>query len=160
MRKQAVISVLIFLCSSPLFAAVPKKFSAFPEGERLLYSRIVDAYRRNQLPQLKSQTDLLQKNYPSSIHLDNAYYLSGMLLFQNAMYGEAVRDFAVVKDRYPKSSKRPGAMFAMAITYDRLGLGALSKKILQDLIKEYPGSQESQRAWMHLRTAKASPQKR
>lgn len=153
-KKQAVIFALAIFSAGNLFAAVPKKLSLFPEGERLIYSRLVDSYRRNNLAEVLRQRQLLEKNYPQSIHLDNAYYLGGMLQFQNARYGEAVRDFNVVTDRFPKSNKRSSALFAMAMTYERLGLKPQTRSVLQTLIKEYPGSQESQRAWMHLQMGK------
>lgn len=161
MRKHAVIfSALVSLGSSNfVFAAVPKKLNAFPEGERLIYGRLVDAFRRNQFPQVIQQRQLLEKNYPSSIHLDNSYYLSGMLRFQNGQYGEAIRDFGAVRERFPHSNKRPSALFAMAMTYDRLALKPQAVRVLEGLIKEYPGSQESQRAWMQLKLWKPAARK-
>ncbi len=161
MRKRAVIigALTLFSAINPVFAAVPKKLNAFPEGDRLIYSRLVDAYRRNQFEHVIQQRQLLEKNYPSSIHLDNAYYLSGMMQFQNGRYGEAIRDFNTVTDRFPRSNKRPGALFAMAVTYDRLGLKPQAARVLESLIKEYPGSQESQRAWMQMKLLKQASSK-
>ncbi len=154
MRKQSVILTLIFLSGAQLFAAVPKKLSVFPEGERLIYGRLVESYRKSDMAQVIQQRQLLEKNYPRSVHLDNSYYLTGMMQFQNARYGEAIRDFNIVTDKYPKSNKRPGALFAMAITYERLGLQPQAVRVWETIMKDYPGSQESQRAWMHLQMGK------
>ena len=152
MRKHMVMTAwLVILTSLPATAAVPQKLNAFPEGERLIYGRLVEAFRRNQLADVIKYRQSLEKRYPSSIHLDNAYYLSGMLQFQNARYGEAVRDFNTVTDRFTKSNKRPAALFALAMTYERLGLKPQSNRVLQTVVKEYPGSPESQRAFMHLK---------
>lgn len=79
-----------------------------------------------------------------------------MLEFQNAMYGEAVRDFNKVTDQFPKSNKRPSALFGLAATYDRLGLKPQAIRVYKSVMKDYPGSQESQRAWMHLQVDKAA----
>lgn len=160
MRKQSVIAAAFLLSAIHAHAAVPKKLAVFPEGERLIYGRVVDAYRHNDLAKLLHQRQLLERNYPASIHLDNAYYLSGMLQFQNSRYGEAVREFNTVTDRFPKSNKRPGALFALAMTYERLGLRPQCDRVMNSIIKEYPGSQESQRAWMHLQVEKAGTVKR
>jgi TolA-binding protein len=159
MLKHSVISALLLLSAMAANAAVEKKLSVFPEGERLIYGRVVESYRRNDLTQMLQQRSLLERNYPSSVHLDNAFYLSGMLQFQNSRYGEAVRDFNVVTDKYPKSNKRPSALFAMAMTYERLGLQPQAQRVMGTLIKEYPGSQESQRAWMHLQVEKSAKRK-
>ncbi|MBX3021932.1 MAG: tetratricopeptide repeat protein [Bdellovibrionales bacterium] len=154
MRKHAVINLIALCLSSTLVhAAVPKKLNAFAEGERLVYTRAVEAFRKNDLNELRKQRDLLVRNYPNSIHLDNTYYLSGVLQFQGGQYAEAVRDFGVVSEKFPKSNKRPAALFAKAMTYEKLGLKPQAERLLQMIVKEYPGSQESQRAWMQLKVA-------
>lgn len=132
-------------------AAVPKNMNAFSEGERVVYTRLVEAYRKNQLAEVVKHRQLLEKNYPRSVHLDNAYYLTGMLEFQNQYMGEAVKSFNVVTDRFPKSNKRPAALFGLAMSYQKLNLPKLSHKVLEQISKEYPGSPESRRAWMQLR---------
>jgi TolA-binding protein len=154
MRMHAVITrIALCLTSVATFAATPPKLNAFSEGERLLYTRIVEAYRKNDAAELTRQRDLLAKNYPKSVHLDNAFYLSGVLEFQNNHMSEAVRNFGIVADRYPHSNKRPAALFAKAMTYQKLGLKPQASHVLNEIVKEYPGSQESQRAWMQLKIA-------
>lgn len=153
--QNVIVSFAIVLLGTTFsaHAAVPQKLNAFTEGERLLYTRVVEAYRKGNLTETLKQRDLLARNYARSVHLDNAYYLSGVLQFQNNRLAEAVRDFGVVEKNYPKSNKRPAAMFAKAMTYEKLGLPAQSKRLMQLIVKEYPGSQESQRAWMQLKLA-------
>jgi TolA-binding protein len=147
--------------SSPLaMAAVPKNIRAFPEGERLVYTRLVQSFRQNQLAQVLSERQVLERNYPLSVHLDNAYYLSGMLEFQNMKYAEALKDFDVVRYRYNKSNKRPGALLATAVTYDKLNLAPQANRVYSMIIKEYPGSPEAQRAWMHLKLEKTALKRR
>jgi TolA-binding protein len=160
---------LWILPGSMAFGAVPRasnqpapqsSISKFPEGERLVYTRLVEAYRRNQLSEVTRQRQILERNYPTSVHLDNAYYLTGMVEFQNNRLGEALKSFDIVKERYAKSNKRPSALFAMAMTYQRLKLAPQAHRVFERIIKEYPGSPESQRAWMQLRLEKEAPAKR
>ena len=152
--QNVIVSFAIFcLGSVSAPAAVPQKLNAFAEGERLIYTRVVEAYRKGNLAETLKQRDLLARNYARSVHLDNAYYLSGVLQFQSGRLAEAVRDFGVVEKSYPKSNKRPAAMFAKAMTYEKLGLRPQAKRLMQLIVKEYPGSQESQRAWMQLKLA-------
>ena len=101
----------IVICSRT-FAAIPSKMSAFPEGERLIYTRLVEAYHHNRLDEVVKQRQVLERNFPHSIHLDNAYYLNGMAEVQNNRLGEALKTFDVVRDRYVTSNKRPAALFA------------------------------------------------
>jgi len=151
MKKQLVISALMLIFSAQIFAAKPKDLKYFPEGERLVYTRLLDAYRRADLTAVQRHRNTLQRSYPASIHLDNAYYLTGMLQLQNERYGEAVRDFGVVKQRFVRSGKRPGALFALGVTYQRLNLQPQARRVFNQLRKEYPGSTEAQRAWMQLK---------
>ncbi|NJL24232.1 MAG: hypothetical protein HC902_02990 [Calothrix sp. SM1_5_4] len=83
-----------------------------------------------------------------------------MLEFQSGKMGEALKSFGVVRNRFIKSNKRPAAMFAAAATYQKLGLKPQAERLWREIIKEYPGSSESQRAWMHLRVAKLDSAKR
>lgn len=163
MKKHAVILVALVVVSSfcltpfsvpQAHASIPRKLNAFSEGERLLYTRVVEAFRKNQLSEAVKQRDLLGRNYPTSVHLDNAYYLTGVLNFQANHYAEAVRLFGVVEARFPYSNKRPAAMFAKARTYELLGLKPQAVRLWKTILKEYPGSQESSRARMQLQVAK------
>jgi TolA-binding protein len=155
--KPLLLAGLILGFGFSAHSATPKKLNAFKEGERLIYSKLVESFRRNKLDEVRNQQALLQKNYPQSVHLDNGYYMIGMLEFQDGNLSEAVRNFGLVTDRYPRSNKRPGAMFAKAMAYKQLGAHDVSRKVLSSLIKQYPGSPESQRAWMQLRMAGGKP---
>lgn len=161
MKFNIGLTGLLLLLGGPAFSAVPprlakpaataSKTNAFTEGESLLYTRVVSAYRKSDLLETIKQRDLLGKNYPASVYLDNAYYLSGVLEFRNNRFGEAVQAFGTVADKFPLSNKRPAALFAKAMTYDKLGLKPQASRLLNQVIKEYPGSMESQRAWMQLK---------
>lgn len=140
--------------STPTALNPQKKLNAFTEGERLIYTRVVEAFHKNALPEAIRERDRLAKNYPHSVHLDNAFYLTGVLQFQKQNLAEAARDFGVVVDHFPQSNKRPAALFAKAATYSKLGLQPLASKLWDQIVKEYPGSQESQRAWAQLRVTK------
>jgi TolA-binding protein len=156
MRWAATLASLIpFLLPVLASASIPsKKASFFPEGERLVYTRLVEAYHHNQIQEVIRQRQTLERNYPLSVHLDNAYYLNGMVELQNNRLGEAIKTFDVVKNRFVKSNKRPSALFAIAATYQKLNLPAQAHRVFQKIMSEYPGSPESQRAWMQLRVEK------
>jgi TolA-binding protein len=158
MKKHSVMRWALAFGSTVIcsvaFASIPTKMSAFPEGERLIYTKLVEAYHHNQLAEVVRQRQILERNYPLSIHLDNAYYLNGMAELQNNRLGEALKTFDVVKDHFAKSNKRPSALFAIAATYQKLKLPVQAHRVFQRIISEYPGSPESQRAWMQLRVEK------
>lgn len=160
MKKQLVISTIALLAVDLAEAAVPKKINAFEDGERLVYTRVVEAYRKNDIQNVIANRALLEKNYPNSVHLDNAYYLSGMMEFQNNRMAEAVRSFGTVRSRFPQSNKRPAALFGLAMSYRKLGLQPIANNIMNEILREYPGSPESQRAWAQLQIDKKGTLKR
>lgn len=160
MKKHFVISAAALIATLDASAAVPKKVNAFEGGERLVYTRVVEAYRKSDLNGVVQNRNLLEKNYPNSVHLDNAYYLTGMLEFQNNRIGEAVRSFGTVRSRFPLSNKRPAALFGLAMSYHKLGLQPIATNIMNEILREYPGSPESQRAWTQLQIDKKGSLKR
>lgn len=160
MKKHAVIFAISMMITTLAHAAVPRQLNAFSEGERLVYTRVVQAFRQNNLNEALHQRSLLVRNYPKSVHLDNAFYLTGVMQYQAGLYAQAVRDFGIVGDRFPQSNKRPAALFAKAMTYDKLGLKPQATRLLKMIMTEYPGSQESQRAWMQLKVAALDAHKR
>jgi TolA-binding protein len=148
--KSFVLLLSVTLIQSAL-AATPQKLSQFPEGDRMVYGRLVDAYRKGNLIEVIHQRDLMAKYFNSSVYMDRAYYMTGLLQFQHNRYGEALRDLDIVTDKYLLSIKRPSAFFAMAMTYKKLNLNHQSQLILKKVIKEYPSSPEARRAAMQLR---------
>ncbi len=160
MRKQTVIAAILLAFTQGIFAATPQNLSMFPEAERLIYGRLVQAFRKNDLQILEKQRKQLEKNFPKSVYLDNAYYLSGMLEFQKGRIGESIKYFDVVTNQYRHSNKRPAALFGKGVAYDRLNLKPLALRAWQMVIKQYPGSPEAQRARMHIRMEKLSSEKR
>jgi len=160
MKKRSVMrcslpyaSILFF--ASAAFGSVPAKMmqQQFPEGEKLVYERLVDAYHHNDLDAVAKARQKLERNYPRSIYLDSAYYFSGMTEVQHNRLGEALKDFDVVKDKFAKGKKRPAALFAIGAVYQKLNLPVQARRVFERLQKEYPGSPESMRAWMQLRVS-------
>lgn len=148
---KSLVLLLSVMMIPMAFAATPQKLSQFPEGDRMVYGRLVDAYRKGNLVQVIRQKELLSKYFKSSVFLDRAFYMSGLLQFQHNRFGEALKDLDVVTDKYLLSVKRPSAFFAMAMTYKKLNLNNQAKLILKKVIKEYPSSPEARRAALQLR---------
>lgn len=144
------------IASQVAFSAVPQKLSQLPDGDRMIYARLLQAYRKGELAEVIKQRELMAKHYSNSVFLDRAYYMNGLLELQNNRIGEALKNFDVVTDKFVLSNKRPSALFAMASAYRTLKLKKEANGILKKIMKEYPNSPESRRAWMQLRLDKKS----
>lgn len=125
--------------------------ASFPEGEKAIYMRLVDSYRKGSVSDTYHFRDLLLKHYTASIYADNALYLAGLLDYQRGRTAEAIHNFGELAKRYPQGNKRAAALYAKSMAYSKLNLPQLSRQLLEEITKTYPGSPESQRAWMDLR---------
>ncbi len=149
----ALLAVNSFAAVTPFASSSKRQIlgSAFPEGEKAIYLRILEAYRKGSVEETTKFKDLMLKNYSRSIYADNAIYLSGLVNFQRGRTAEAIENFGELIKKYPNGNKRPAAMYAKSVAYSKLNLRNLAKKILEDITARYPGSPESQRAWIDLR---------
>jgi tol-pal system protein YbgF len=145
--------IVSFLLASSAWAAVPKdsKTETFPEGERMIYSRLQASFQKGDEEDVVKQKKLLEKNYPASVHLANAAFLLGALEYSQNHLGEALRAFDQVVNQYPLSNKRPSALFAMGMTYKKLELPNQATAVLDRVIQSYPGSPEAQRATLEVK---------
>jgi outer membrane protein assembly factor BamD (BamD/ComL family) len=157
-KIQSLTSAVILLSGVTLivgtqssFAAKQKISQVFPEGERLLMSKITSSYQKQDLMDVVTQQESLAKNYPGSVYLDQAIYLRGYLELNKGRYAEALRAFSALDQKRPLSPKRPEALFAMAMTYKKLNLPQQADSVLTRLQKSYPGSPESRRASLERR---------
>lgn len=123
----------------------------FPEGEKIVYQKILTAYQKSDLVGIYRERDLLLKYYPKSVHADNALYLTGLLDLQKGRFGEALKNFNKITNEYALGNKVAGALFAKGVTYKRLNLKQQAHSVLMKVIKEFPNSPESQRAEMEIR---------
>jgi TolA-binding protein len=151
MRKLMILVVIVSVGGSVLAAIPPQKSDSFPEGEKLIYSKLLQSFRKGDIMDMNKQKKLLEDNYPTSVHLDNAYYLIGATEYQQDHLGEALRAFDKVVSHYTQSSKRSAALFAMGMTYKKLNLNNQAQAVFKRVLDLYPGSPESQRAWMEIR---------
>ncbi|MBI2618658.1 MAG: tetratricopeptide repeat protein [Ignavibacteriales bacterium] len=83
---------------------------------------------------------------------DNCHYWLGESNFGKKSYAEAAKHFEKVFD-YPKSEKLADAQFMLAQSYDRMGQKAKAKAAYERVVKDFPTSNNVQRAkerWARL----------
>lgn len=148
-------ALLIYIGLSLTFSAwgaPPSELSStFPEGEKMVFLKLLSSYQKQDLEDVVRQSQALNKNYPQSAYSDQATYLRGYLELRKGRYAEALRAFQELDQKRPLSLKRPEALFAMAMTYKKLNLPKQADSVLVRLEKSYPGSPESRRATLERR---------
>ncbi|MEO8217190.1 MAG: tol-pal system protein YbgF, partial [Acidobacteriota bacterium] len=94
--------------------------------------------------------EFLQNN-PASDLADNAAYWIGESLFSQKKYREAIEQFDMVINSYPKSDKVPAALLKKGYGYIELGQKAQGVVQLQYVIHEHPTSREATLARQKLK---------
>ncbi len=86
------------------------------------------------------------KNHPSSIYISNAYFWLAEfnLGIDPANYIEAKKNFEIVANKYPNSSKASSALYRLhSITLNVDKNTALANKYKTQILSNYPKSEEA-----------------
>jgi tol-pal system protein YbgF len=86
------------------------------------------------------------KAYPQSTYAPNSHYWLGQLLFNKGKLLEAEQEFSTVVDKFSDSSKRPDALFKLAMVAQEQKNDNKAKQLYQQLLREYPNSTSAQLA--------------
>lgn len=92
--------------------------------------------------------------FPATDLADNAQYGIGESFFAQSRFDSAAIEYGRVEARHPQGDKVPAALYKLALTQEKLGQAAASRKTLEDLAKRFPLSGEAQLARERLGTAK------
>ena len=120
-------------------------------GEDDLYARVIESFRSKDKTALSASAEMIRRKFPSSLHIDNSIYFMALLDMQENSFVPALRKFESVIQDFPAGNKRVSALFAKAVLYKKLNLVDQSQTVLNQVMREYPGSPESQRSVIELK---------
>ena len=145
--------------------SIARTVSVVPEattnsGEQILYSKILETYRKRNLSELEKSLGLLLKTYPESIYADNSLYLGGQLAYELGDGTRALQLMDRVLREYPKGNKAVAALFAKAMIEKRRARFAEARLLLERLQTTFPGSPEAQRVALELKLLNIATGKR
>ncbi len=160
--KSYCMSFAFATCAgSAVFAAIPtatkKAMPTIAErvkknlSEDQIYVQVINNYRTRDLAQLEKTTTQFVKAYPTSPFADNALYLRGQLYLQSQRYADAIRNFKMISEQYPRGNKVVSALFAKGQTYKKLNLYDFAVKTFRQVKKDFPGSPEAERCNVELK---------
>lgn len=119
--------------------------------EETLYKEMLTGYQLNDFRKVKSLSQQILKKYPHGVYGDSAMYLAGKTALENKFYGEALRNFNLLIQKFPQGSKVLAAQFAKAQTYEKMNLKNVAIQTYIKIKAKYPGSPESFRADTQLK---------
>jgi len=81
--------------------------------------------------------------FPDTELADNAQYGVGECFFAQAAFDSAAGEYAKVGTRWPQGDRAPAALYKLALSQERLGRTAESRRTFEDLVKRFPASSEA-----------------
>lgn len=116
------------------------------ELERAAYTVALDAYKQGGAKKAIAPMQNFIKNHPNSIYISNAYFWLAEfnLAIEPTNYTEAKRNYNIVVNQYPQSSKASRALYQLySIAKDVDRNTALANQYKAKLLKQYPKSEEA-----------------
>ena len=94
------------------------------------------------------------KDYPDSVFSNNAQYWIGEANYVMQNYEIAINEYQALLNTYPNSQKVSHALLKIGYSYAELGNIADAKKVLKDVVRQYPDTTVSRLANERLRKIK------
>jgi tol-pal system protein YbgF len=91
------------------------------------------------------------KNFPSNDLASNAQFYLGEIFYAQNDFKGAIAAYDDVLSNYPRSFKLASSLYQKAVSELELGLKASATRDLREVVRRFPGSDESRRASAKLR---------
>ncbi len=108
-----------------------------------LYASAMAFIKKKDFAHALEQLDVFAKTYPQHALAANAFYWSGEVQLAEGNFDLAIKQFKTVVEHHAKHNKAADSHYKLAVSYDRSGDVIKAKKILKQVIKQYPGISDS-----------------
>lgn len=128
--------------------------SADPVGENRAFEAAYNLYKAESYQKATGAFGDFLKHYPQSVHEANVRYWMGNAYFLLKDCKNSVSSYQALVDKYQDHPRVPEAMLNIADCQLDLKNKAAAKKILKQLISQFPGSDASEKAKKRLAAIK------
>jgi tol-pal system protein YbgF len=111
-----------------------------------LFRQIYLDFSRSEYQLALDESEAFLAEYPDDPLDEEVLFIRGQCLMEQAQYGDALKEFSTILQRYPRGKRVPGALLRMAISYDAMGQTELAAGVVRRLLKEHPNSEEAKAA--------------
>jgi tol-pal system protein YbgF len=123
-----------------------------PSPANEAYRRALQSYRSGQPDQAIQQMREYLRNNSKSDLADNAQFWIGEAYYSKGDYNRSIIELNEVLLKYPQGDQVPGALLALATSFQKSGDPIDAKLILQKLISDHPKSEEAEVGRQQLQT--------
>ncbi len=115
------------------------------------YQKAFSLLKQAQYDQAISAFDNFLRKYPDSQYSANAQYWMGEAHYVTRRFNEAITEYMKLVTNFPESKQVPNGLLKIGYSYIELGKPDDAKKVLDDLIKRYPGTPAARDAGERLK---------
>jgi tol-pal system protein YbgF len=108
-----------------------------------LYSDAYDEFKAGKYEKARNDFQNYLKRFPSSEHADDAQFWIGESYYYEKKYEKAILEYDKVVKNYAEGNKVPYALMKQGLAFLKLGDNASAKLILQQVIKDYPDTNQA-----------------
>lgn len=109
------------------------------QAEKAGYTRAYDLLARGQNDSAVASFDDFLLKYPDGPYSDNAWYWQGEAMYAQRKFEDALRNFGVVVNSFPDSTKVPDARLKIGFALYEQGEYLQARTILTGVQEDYPG---------------------
>ncbi len=122
-----------------------------PEDPKELYKYALNAYYKGKTEEARKYFQIFVEEYRESDMYDNALFWIGQTYYTEGNYEKAIQAFDKLIDecetgKAQECNKYPVAMLKKAYSYIKLGEIEEAKKLLKDIVRRFPDTEESELA--------------
>ena len=132
----------------------PAPSESLSPATQALYDRGYTLFNQGHFVDAEASFQRFLQANPGSELADNAQYGVGECYFAQSKFDSAAVEYARVEQIAPQGDKVPAALYKLALSQEKLGQTAQSKKTLEALVQRFPQSGEAQLARERLGTAR------
>jgi len=127
-----------------------------PISADTLYSNALRDFTSGKYDLARQEFDDYIKNFPSNDLASNSQFYIGELFYAQKDFKDAITAYDAVLENYPHSFKLAASEYQKAVSELELGLKAAGVRDLREVVRKFPGSDESRRAEAKLREVGAT----
>lgn len=116
--------------------------SSVPPPEEIHRQIYLDFSRRDYQLALE-ESDVFFDAYPDHPLGEEVRFIRGESFIEQQKYFDALNEFALILQQYPRGRKVPAVLLRMAIAYEQIGEEEIAAGVVKRLRKEYPYSEEA-----------------
>jgi len=134
--------------------AVAAKESVKKQDKETMYAAAYQTFKDSHYDKSRSEFKNFLAAYPDTEYAGNAQFWIGECYFFEKDYEQAILEYEKVSKNYPKGNKVPYALLKQGLSFLKLNDKTSAKLILQQVIKDFPNTNQARIARSKLQEIK------